>query len=289
MIISSSPVAVKKMSPIRVRSKRPSAGPKVSAVIITYNEEQNIRRTLSQLYWCDEVVIVDSHSTDNTVAICQEFGCEIYFKKFEGYGEQKRFAVSQASNDWILCIDADEVLTDKLVWEITEELSSGTSYSGFSIPMNLMYLNKEFKHGRESGRHFLRLFNKLHGGFTEDKVHESIRVEGQVKKLKHIIRHYSHVNLHQCLDKCNRYSTTSAEMAFNKGKTKSLFAVVFGLPFNFLKYYFVERNFLNGMQGFYWAMFSTYYHFAKYIKIRELQESVASRNLNYSKEHPLMA
>src|SRR5262249_2602243 len=129
-------------------------------------------------------------------------------------------------------------------------------------------------YGRESGRYFIRLFNKLHGGFTEDKVHESIRVEGKIKKLHHTIRHYSHVNLHQSLDKCNRYSTFSAEMAFSKGKNKSIFAVLFGLPFNFLKYYFIERNFLNGLQGFYWAVFSTYYHFAKYIKIRELRQSV---------------
>ncbi|MBS1565342.1 MAG: glycosyltransferase family 2 protein [Bacteroidetes bacterium] len=289
MIISGSPVAVKKISPVRVRSKRPSAGPKVSAVIITYNEEQNIRRTLSQLYWCDEVVIVDSYSTDSTLAICQEFGCEIYSKKFEGYGEQKRFAVSKASNDWILCIDADEVLTDKLVAEIINELSSGTSYSGFAIPMNLVFLDKEFTFGKESGRHFLRLFNKLYGGFTEDKVHESIRVEGKIKKLSHTIRHYSHTNLHQCMDKFNRYSTYSAEMAFAKGKKKSAFAAVFGLPFNFFKYYFLERNFMNGLKGFYWSVFSTYYHFSKYIKLRELQRTVSPCTLQYSKEHPLMA
>jgi len=243
------------------------------------------------LYWCDEVVIVDSNSTDGTVAICEEFGCTIYSKKFEGYGEQKRFAVSKASNDWVLCIDADEVLTDRLIWEITEELSSGTSFSGFSVRMNLVFLDKEFVHGKESGRYFLRLFNKLHGGFTEDKVHESIKVEGQIKKLHHTIRHYSYTSLHQCLDKCNRYSTYSAEMAFSKGKNKSIFAVLFGLPFNFFKYYFMERNFMNGLKGFYWSVFSTYYHFAKYVKLRELNATVQqpSRNLHYAKEHPLMA
>ncbi len=289
MIISGSPVAVKKMSPIRVRSKRPSAGPKVSAVIITYNEEKNIRRTLQQLYWCDEVVIVDSYSTDNTLAICKEFGCTIFSRKFEGYGEQKRFAVLQASNDWVLCIDADEVLTDKLIWEMTEELLSGTPCSGFSVRMNLVFLDKEFVHGKESGRYFLRLFNKLHGGFTDDKVHESIQVEGKIKKLHHTIRHYSYTSLHQCLEKCNRYSTYSAEMAFGKGKTKSILAIFFGLPYNFFKYYFLERNFLNGLKGFYWSVFSTYYHFAKYVKLRELHQSIPPRTLNYSSGHSRIA
>src|SRR5579859_4130201 len=91
---------------------------KLSAVIITYNESRNIRRTLSRLYWCDEIVILDSHSTDDTVAICQEFGCKVYFKAFEGYGTQKRYAVDLAKNDWVLCLDADEVLSDALIAEI---------------------------------------------------------------------------------------------------------------------------------------------------------------------------
>src|SRR5258708_25020501 len=94
-----------------------STGMKISAVIITYNEGGNIRRTLSKLAWCDEIVIVDSYSTDNTADICREFGARIFFKTFEGYGAQKKFAVSRAKNDWILCIDADEVLSDDLCRE----------------------------------------------------------------------------------------------------------------------------------------------------------------------------
>lgn len=254
---------------------------KVSAVIITYNEERNIRRTLSQLYWCDEIIVVDSHSTDKTAGICKAFGCRVFTRTFDGYGAQKRFAVAQAVNDWVLCIDADEVLTDKVAHEICANLTGCSEYSAFAIRMNMVFLNKEFVYGKESGRYFLRLFNKQHGGFTEDKVHESIQVKGPVKRLKHTIRHYSYTNLHQCLEKCNRYSTYSAEMAFKKGKNKSVFAVVFGLPFNFFKYYFLERNFMNGLHGFYWSVFSTYYHFAKYVKLKE-------HHKNY-KKHPATA
>lgn len=247
---------------------------KVSAVIITYNEAQNIRRTLSQLYWCHEIVIVDSHSTDATVGICKEFGCQVFYREFDGYGSQKRFAVSKASYDWILCIDADEVLTDDLVHEITSMPAWDLSeYAGFSFRMNLVFLDKEFLYGKESGRYFLRLFNKQKGGFTEDKVHESIRVNGPVKKMNYIIRHYSYTSLHQCLEKSNRYSTYSAEMAFSKGKDKPIVVVLLGLPFNFIKYYLLERNFLNGMKGFYWSVFSSYYHFAKHVKLKELRQS----------------
>lgn len=253
----------------------PSFG-KVSAVIITYNEEANIRRTLKQLHWCDEIVIVDSYSTDNTVAICREFDCHIHFKEFEGYGSQKRFAVSKASNDWVLCIDADEVLSNELVEEITQIPSEvAEAHSGFSFRMNLVFLGKEFRYGKESGRYFMRLFNKQQGGFTNDKVHEAIKVNGPVMKLNHIILHYSYTSLHQCLEKNNRYSTYSAEMAFSKGKDKPMAVILLGLPFNFIKYYFLERNILNGVKGFYWSVFSTYYHFSKHVKLKELRQACA--------------
>ncbi len=93
---------------------------KISAVIITYNEAKNIRRTLSRLSWCDEIIVVDSYSTDETYIICQQFNCKVFFRHFEGYSEQKYFAVRQAKNDWVLCVDADEVLSEELIVEIQE-------------------------------------------------------------------------------------------------------------------------------------------------------------------------
>jgi glycosyltransferase involved in cell wall biosynthesis len=246
---------------------------KVSAVLIAFNEEKIIRKTLSQLYWCDEIIVVDSYSTDNTVSICREFGCKIYFREFNGYGAQKRYAVSRATNDWVLCIDADEVLTEPLIAELTDNIGEFSQYSGFSFRMNLVFLGKEFLHGKESDRYFLRLFNKQCGLITEDKVHESIRVTGPVKRFQHTIRHYSYTSFHQCIEKLNRYSTYSAEMAFQKNKSKSLLEILFGLPYNFLKYYILERNFLNGLTGFYWSVVSSYYHFLKYVKLRELRKN----------------
>ncbi|NML21316.1 glycosyltransferase family 2 protein [Pseudoflavitalea sp. G-6-1-2] len=252
---------------------------KVSAVIITFNEESNIRRTLRQLHWCDEIIVVDSHSTDSTVAICREFNATVYYRDFDGYGPQKRFAVSMASNPWVLCIDADEVLSDELVDEILQITpEEAQANSGFAFKMNLVFLGKEFKHGKESGRHFLRLFNKEQGGFTEDKVHEAIRVNGPVKKLNHILLHYSYHSFHQCLEKNNRYSTISAEMAFSKGKKKHVLAILFALPFNFFKYYLLERNLLNGLKGFYWSTLLSFYHFFKYVKLNELHRQAGKKS-----------
>lgn len=245
---------------------------KVSAVIITYNEEQIIEKTLSQLHWCDEIIVVDSYSTDNTIRICEAYGCKIFSRHFDGYGPQKQFAISRATNDWILCIDADEVMTDGLVQEIMNLKENDTQHAGFSFRMNMVFLNKEFLYGKESGRYFLRLFNRQKGGMTGDKVHEGIQVNGSVKKLEHIVHHYSYHSVFQYLEKFNRYSTYSADMAFRKGKHKSVLVMLLAFPFNFTKYYLLERNFLNGVKGFYWSAFSTFYHFAKYVKLSELNQ-----------------
>lgn len=265
-----SPVIVKMPGLMQVSTPGPKEL-KISAVIITWNEEKIIRKTLSRLSWCDEIIIVDSHSTDKTVAICREFGCDVYTRTFDGYGSQKQFAIARATNDWVLCLDADEIPSEELVQEI-RSIRPDTAYAGFSFPMNLVFLGKEFKHGKESGRYFTRLFNRKKGGVTGDKVHESFQVKGPVKKLQNTILHYSYTSIHQCIEKLNRYSALSAEIAYEKGKHKSALAVLMGLPFNFIKYYFMELNCLNGMKGFYWSVFSAYYHFMKYVKLNELQQ-----------------
>lgn len=246
-----------------------NARARVSAVIITFNESKNIRRTLSRLYWCDEIIIVDSYSTDDTVDICKEFGCKIFFNAFEGYGAQKRYAVSRASNDWVLCIDADEVLSEALAREIQKTLLKNPLCSGFLMPMNLVFLGREFRYGKESQRYFLRLFNKKAGGFNEALVHERLELSGKTERLRERILHYSYSDIRQWQEKCDRYSSLSAKEAVKKGKTRSIPAVLIALPYYFFRTYFMERNFLNGLEGFYWSAFSAHYHFIKYVKIRE--------------------
>lgn len=248
----------------------------VSAVIITYNESRNIRRTLSRLHWCDEIIILDSYSTDDTVSICREFGCEVYFRSFDGYGAQKRHAVSLAKNDWVLCIDADEVLSEELSREIIGEMTAGPCFDAYRLPMNLVFLGREFRYGRESQRYFLRLFNRTTGNFNADCLHEKIEVRGKIGKMDNRILHYSYRTLQQWLEKCNRYTTMGAEGAAKKGKTKSFFAIFFCLPFHFSRYFFVERNILNGAQGFYWSVLCTMAHFVKYVKVRELSYEKAA-------------
>ncbi|HZG26660.1 MAG TPA: glycosyltransferase family 2 protein [Chitinophagaceae bacterium] len=242
---------------------------RLTAVIITCNEEHNLRRSLPQLTWCNEIIVVDSGSIDNTVQICEKYGCKVYHRKFDGYGAQKQFAVSLATNNWVLCLDADEVLSDKLVVEIQEELINPTA-AGYLIPMTFVFMGKEFRYGKESWRYFLRLFNKEMGNFDDRIVHEKVILDGNTRKLQNNIFHYSYRNISQYFNKFNKYSSYGAQIAYEQGKTRSLFMVITAIPFNLFKYYFLELNLLNGLPGFYWSVFNAFYHFVKYIKIREL-------------------
>lgn len=248
--------------------------PKISAVIITYNEEAIIGKTLQKLWWCDEIIIIDSGSTDKTQIICKEFGCTVLYHLFEGFGEQKKYGVSKAKNDWILCIDADEVLTDELIEEIRTEISKDhISYSGFTIPRNLVFMNKVFNYGKESKACITRLFNKTKGNWDGAVVHEKLILNGPVKRLNNKILHYSYNDYNQLLSKINLYSTLGAQKMYIKGSGKNKFLVTLALPFNFLKYYFLDRNFLNGYHGFSWSVLNTFYHFVKYMKLSELKRN----------------
>ncbi len=247
---------------------------KISCVLIVYNEENNLHRSLDSVKWCDEIVVVDSGSTDKTLDICKEFGCKIFHKNFDGFGEQKRFAVSKAVNDWILNIDADEVVSDKLREEIENNLNSeDLDVKGFFIPRSLIFLGRKFNHGRECKEYFLRLFNKTYGNFTSDKVHEKVDISGNTQKLKGQLLHYSYDNIDQYFQKFNFYTTKAAEtLLANGSKGRNVLVIVLGFPVYFIKNYFIYRNFLNGMPGFLWALFSSLYPMVKYLKLWALRK-----------------
>ena len=248
---------------------------KLSIVIIAYNEENRIRKTLESAKWCDEIIVVDSGSTDKTVDICREYSnCKIYFQSFLGYGLQKKFAVEKASNDWILSIDADEVITEALQQEIMTLLLNPSADAGYYVPITLIFMNKTFNYGSENKRFFLRFFNKNKGGFNTVALHEGIKVEGTTSKLKNEILHCSYSDIHHYFQKSNEYSSLYATEAFKKGKNGGIFMSVFRFPFEFCKQYFIRRNFLNGYPGFVWSAFSAFSVFVKFTKLYEKKNLV---------------
>jgi len=245
---------------------------KISCVMITYNEEDRIAKTLESVVWCDEIVVVDSGSTDKTIDICRQYGCRVEHHDFNGFGEQKQFAVSLAANDWILSLDADEIITTKLKEEILALLSAKEiNFHGFWISTKLVFMNRIFRHGTESDNYKIRLFNKQFCNFNTNKVHEHIELKEPTGKLKGEILHYSYKNLHHYFEKFNTYTSLGAQrfQQNSSKKKKSRFIIFICLPFTFLKHYIIRGNILNGFAGFVWSMLSSFYQFVKYVKSRE--------------------
>jgi glycosyltransferase involved in cell wall biosynthesis len=245
----------------------------ISAVMITLNEGKAIERTLQALEWCDEIVVVDSGSTDQTQEICERYGCKFIYRKFDGYGTQKHFAVAQASNDWVLSIDADEVVTPELRQEITALFASGCPHEkGFNVPISLVFMGKLLRFGDVYKIPHLRLFNKKHGQFNANTVHEGIELAGKIGNLRHHMLHYSYESTSDYFTKFNAYTSAGAHELLKKGKKGGKLQVWTRLPITFFKGYFFKGGVLDGYPGFVWALFSAFYPVVKYIKMNELHE-----------------
>ncbi|MCX6249193.1 MAG: glycosyltransferase family 2 protein [Bacteroidetes bacterium] len=244
----------------------------LTVTIITYNEEKNIRRCLDSVKeLADEVVVVDSESTDSTVEICKESGCRVFIRKFDGYGQQKQFGVDQSKNNWILSMDADEIVTEKLKNEIKDLLGQEQPpHNGYFVPFNLYYSGKILRFARISPN--LRLFNRQYGKFNHKIVHEEVEVNGTVGFLKEKAVHYSYQNLHHHIEKLNTYSTQAAEGNIKKGSTFGKYWVPLKFPVSFFTFYIIRGSFLDGYPGFIWAFMAAFYGSLKIAKTIEMIE-----------------
>jgi len=243
---------------------------KVSAVIITYNNADTLEETLATLKWCDEIVVVDSGSCDQTKEICLQHGCRFSTHPFDGYGPQKQYATSLARNNWILSIDSDEVMAEALQQEIQTIFSEKTiPCEGFEIIISLHFMGKLFRYGRESKLSHTRLYNRNYGGFNDNKLHERIILQGEVKQLKNIIIHHSYKDLHHYFEKFNKFTSLAVEDAIRNKKKANKLQILVKFPAGFLIFYIWQRNFLNGFPGFVWSVISAYYKFVKYLKLYE--------------------
>lgn len=243
---------------------------KISAFIITYNEEKIIEQCLKKLVWVDEIIVVDSKSTDKTVAICEKYGAKVFFKDFENYGKQKQFALNKTNNNWVLSLDADEILSDNLINEIKLLDLNNNNIQGYLIPRTHVFLNKIFRYGSENKKPILRFFNKTKGSFLENKVHEKIIIEGKLSKLNNEMLHYTVCDFSNAIKKQTKYSLLGGEFLFEKNKKVSIFKICIKFPFEFFRVYFFQRNFLNGYQGYLWSMLAAYSSFIKYAQLLDL-------------------
>ena len=246
---------------------------KLSITLITLNSEKTLKLVLEAVSWADEIVLVDSGSTDKTLEIARQFNAKIVYRAFDGYGSQKNFATSQASNDWILSLDDDEILTPKLQQEIQNLSLSTTDYEGFKIPRSLIFLGKLLRFSGEYKRLTLRLFNRKQGNWNAEYVHESVEVKGKIGILKHQILHDSYRDLTDYFNKFNKYTSLGAKTLAERGKTSSSLKIISRFPITFLKIYILKGSCLDGYAGFMWALLTAINPVVKYAKLKEIRSS----------------
>jgi glycosyltransferase involved in cell wall biosynthesis len=245
----------------------------VSATLITYNEEVNIEEALQSLAWADEIVVVDSGSTDATLEICRRYTGRIFHRSWTGFVDQKNYAVSQAAHDWIIALDADERIGSKLASEINDLRRAGFHKAGYRMPRVAYFMGRWIRHGDWYPDYQLRLFDRRRSLWRGGRVHESVRVEGTPGLLRGEIQHYTYRSLSDYLRRLETYSTLAARDYQADGRKASL-AKMLGNPCAaFLKGYLVKRGFLDGAPGLMVAIMGAVSVFFKYAKLYELQRN----------------
>lgn len=243
---------------------------KLSAFVTTFNNAYTLRICLESVKWADEIVVLDSFSTDNTMQIAAEFGARTFQHKFLGYGRQKQSALEKTSNRWVLLLDADEALSPELQHEVQGLLRRGPDCDGYELPrQEQMFWRMASPRARLNG--FLRLFDKTKAHFSDMPVHAAPKVDGKIGRLKGAFYHFGEVDIHTKVDKVNHYSTGLVADKIAKGRIACPWTMVFYPPLFFLRQYLFKRNFLNGWSGFIASVINSHYAFLKYAKLFEYQ------------------
>jgi glycosyltransferase involved in cell wall biosynthesis len=248
----------------------------LSVIIISKNEAASIRRCIESVAWADEIIVVDSGSTDNTADICRELGAKVSVTPdWPGFGPQKNRALDLATHEWVLSLDADEWVTPELRDEILAELKN-TKTVAYQMPRLSSFCGTYLKHGGWWPDYIIRLFRKSQCRFSDDLVHERVLVTGEITTLKQHLMHESMRNLDHVLGKMNAYSSAGAKMMLAQGRRSSLTTALLRGSWAFFRAYILRRGFLDGSAGFAQAVApgeGTYY---RYLKLAQLQKSAAT-------------
>src|SRR6204780_4913453 len=241
---------------------------KISAAIITYNEERNIPRSLESLRCCDEVVVVDSGSTDRTVELATKLGARVIDSNWRGYAGQKNYASSQCEHDWVLSLDADEALSEALEGEIWQIKKYGPKFDAYTMPRLAQYLGRWILHSGWYPDRKVRLYHREKAKWVGDFVHESVQVRGRVGHFESNLLHFTCDSLSEHLRTMDRYTTLAAEELVFRKTSLGWRHLIVDPTWTFLKTYFVQAGFLDGVEGLTIAYMAALYTFLKYAKAR---------------------
>lgn len=247
---------------------------RLSVLTIAFNEEHNITHSLESVRWADEIIVVDSGSTDRTVELAKQYTDKVFTVSWQGFGATKNFALQHATADWVLWLDADERVTEELAKEIQQVIRAGNrQFAAYNVARRAFFLGRWIRHCGWYPSRVTRLFRRGKGRFSEMHVHERLLIDGPVGTLRHDIVHYTDPDLYHYFSKFNRYTSLAAKDLLAAGKSFRLFDLLFRPPFLFLKMYILRLGFLDGIQGFILCAVSSAYVFTKYAKLWELRGS----------------
>jgi len=252
----------------------------LSVVIITFNEERNILRCLQSVKnIADEIVVVDSFSTDKTPDICRKNGIKFIQHKFEGHIEQKNWAITQASSKYVLSLDADEVLSPELEKSIIEA-KKDWKFDGYYFNRLTNYCGKWIRHGGWYPDKKLRMWDSSKGAWTGINPHDcyEMKNDARICFLHGDLFHYSYYSIFQHIDQVNKFTEIGAKAAFEKGRSITCFGMLFKPVWKFIRDYFIKGGFLDGYYGYVICRISANAAFIKYLKIRELKKQSSANN-----------
>ena len=246
---------------------------KISATVITLNEEQNLAAALESLSWADEIIVIDSQSTDRTVDIARQFTDRVFINPWPGYSAQKNFAAEKANHDWIFNLDADERVSPDLRKQIEDLKNAGDPQAAaFEVPRHTFYLGRWIRHSGWYPDFKLRLYNRTSGRWRGAYVHESVESEGAVERLTGPILHYTVRNASDHHLRLDRYTTLAAEEMAEQGKRVTPLSLLWSPVMAFIRAYVFRRGFLDGIPGLAIASFAAPYVFLKELKLWEKQK-----------------
>ncbi|WP_032113042.1 glycosyltransferase family 2 protein [Candidatus Paracaedibacter symbiosus] len=243
----------------------------LSVILITKNESQNIQKCLESVCFAAEIIVLDSGSQDNTVELCRKYTPHVFVTDWPGFGVQKNRALDKATSDWVLSIDADEVVSPALIQKIQEVINNPQAKDAYKIKRITQFCGEYLYYGDWKSDYPLRLFKRNKARFKEIPVHESLIVDGEIGKIQDVIWHNSFTSLEGVIAKMNAYSTLSALHMKNHGKSASLFKAIFRSLWTFLRGYIFKFGFLDGSRGFLLSIINAESCFYKYIKLNFLK------------------
>jgi len=241
---------------------------RLSAAVIAKNEEEKIGRCIDSLSFADEIIVVDSGSQDRTVEIARSRGAQVVFHEWEGHIQQKNFAIDQTRGEWVLSLDADEIVSPELREEILKAIND-PAVDGYAIPRLVYYINRWIFHSGWYPARKVRLFRRGKGRWGGENPHDRITLEGREGTLKGDMYHLSFDDISDHLKTINSFTDIAAEERAAKSDKSSWLAIVTRPPATFLKMYLLKLGFLDGVPGFIVASLSAYHVFCKYVKIWE--------------------